>query len=74
MLVRVRSLVRLSLATEVVDNTQTGMHCLKFGSGSTELKMMQQVGGNTSMSRICNICNCAGKVAETSEISEISEI
>lgn len=37
--------VRLSLATEVVDNTQTGMHCLKFGSGSTELKMMQQVRG-----------------------------
>lgn len=38
-----RASFRLSLATEVVDNTQNKMHCLKFGTGLDDLSMKPQV-------------------------------
>ncbi|CAK9063338.1 Retinoschisin (Fragment) [Durusdinium trenchii] len=34
--------MKLSIATEVVDNTQSKVHCLRFGSGNQDLKMALQ--------------------------------
>jgi len=41
--------MRLSLATEVVDNTQNKMHCLKFGTGLDDLSMKPQTTCGASM-------------------------
>lgn len=60
--------MRLSLATEVVDNTQTGMHCLKFGSGSTELKMMQQTKcGSTIMAEFHGVTDSSSRLVKLVE-------
>eukprot|EP00435_Cladocopium_sp_Y103_P000050 s4143_g1.t1 len=67
--------MRLSLATEVVDNTQTGMHCLKFGSGSTELTMMQQAKcGSTMMAEFHGVTDSSSRLVKLVEGATAQQI
>eukprot|EP00438_Fugacium_kawagutii_P002584 Skav219272 [mRNA] locus=scaffold1380:128644:137057:- [translate_table: standard] len=61
-------LMRLSVATEVVDNTQSKVHCLRFGSGNDDLQMkLQDSCGSTMTAEFHGVTESSSRLVKFTE-------